>query len=312
MNRYQLEVAEMDRRQRIVVRLASFVGVGLLMIAALWSAGLPPNSWFHAAHEWMMASHSETTRQRAISVSHPIANPDVSTSTISSSESVLHDGTDLTASSVPLSLYLLSTSPGRNLRDGTAQIGTSTTDPRTYAAGALLANGATLDEIHNDFVILKRGERTAKLSIFKLADNAALKADNDLLRVGGSLETRPLPAATTYREVLTEYMRPSPIYDGQTLRGYQVYPGQKASIFLQMGLQAGDVITAINDVRFVDPAQSMELFRQLADGVAVTATIERKDKSERITLDGALIVGDQERSRNAQLEQPLNGLAPLT
>jgi hypothetical protein len=54
----------------------------------------------------------------------------------------------------------------------------------------------------------------------------------------------------------------------------------------------------------------MEMFRQLTDGIAVTATIERKNKSERITLDGALIFADLDRSRNAQVEQVSAGLPP--
>jgi len=35
MNRYQSEVAEMDRRRRLVVRGLSFVGAALLIMAAL-------------------------------------------------------------------------------------------------------------------------------------------------------------------------------------------------------------------------------------------------------------------------------------
>ncbi|HSH64676.1 MAG TPA: hypothetical protein VLB84_02510 [Bacteroidia bacterium] len=41
MNRYQQEVAEMDRRHRLRVRGVSFTAAAVLAIAALWSAGLP-------------------------------------------------------------------------------------------------------------------------------------------------------------------------------------------------------------------------------------------------------------------------------
>jgi hypothetical protein len=299
MNRYQLEVAEMDRRGKIVVRILSFVGVGALVVLALWSAGLPPNAWFRAAQDWMARLRSEPVQQ-SVSVLPPTATPDATTSATSSAGPAAQDGTDSSASHVPLPLFLLSTSPGRNLREGTAQIGTSTTNPQTYSAGALLANGAILAEIHSDFVILKRGERTARLAIFQLASNAPVKANNDLLSVGGRQESQPLRA--TNREVLTDYLRPSPLYDGETLRGYQVYPGQKLGVFAQMGLQAGDVITAINDTPFVDPEQALQMFRQLTDGVAVIATIERNKKTERITLDGALIAADREQSTSVRAD----------
>jgi hypothetical protein len=300
MNRYQLEVAQMDRRQRLVVRGLSFAGAGLLIVAALWSAGLPPSAWLKSAESWVARLRGEPLAPQSSSVppAPPLSGAPVP-SAVSDAPVPSLDGTDSSISTAPLPLYLLSTSPGRNFQDGTAQIGTSTTNPQTYVAGAVLANGATLAEIHGDFVVLKRGERSAKLSLYTLADNAASRAADDLLSVGGQQKPEVLVAAT--REVLTDYLRPSPLYDGEALRGYQVYPGQKSGLFAQLGLQPGDVITAINDAPFVDPAQAMEMFRQLTDGMAVTATIERKHRSERIALDGALITADQDRSRNAHV-----------
>lgn len=271
---------------------------------------MPPGVWFRTAEKWIAQLRSEPVRPPA-SVSGmapgeekppaPIA-PDVS--------SALTDGTQSSISPTPLPLYLLSTSPGRNFQDGTAQIGTNTANPQTYMAGALLANGATLAEIHPDYVVLKRGERTAKLSIFKLTDNVAGKVADDLLTIGGAQKSQASPAV--HHEVLTDYLRPSPVYDGETLRGYEVYPGQRSGIFAQLGLQPGDVITALNDIPFVDPAQAMQMFHQLTDGGAVTASIERKNKSERITLDGALIAADRERSNSAQVQQAKTGSPPPT
>lgn len=308
MNRYQLEFAELGRRQRIVTRALSFAGAGLLIVMALWSAGLPPGVWFRTVEKWIAQLRSDPVRPPAsVSGIAPVEErppaaiaPGVS--------SALTNGTQSSISPTPLPLYLLSTSPGRNFQDGTAQIGTNTANPQTYMAGALLANGATLAEIHPDYVVLKRGERTAKLSIFKLADNVAGKVADDLLTIGGAQKSQSSPA--THHEVLTDYLRPSPVYDGETLRGYEVYPGQRSGIFAQLGLQAGDVITALNDLPFVDPAQAMQMFQQLIDGSAVIASIERKNKSERITLDGALIAADRERS--AQVQQAKTESPPPT
>lgn len=309
MNRYQLEVAEMERRERVLRRAWSFAGAAVLIVAALWSAGLPPNMWFKAAQSWIARLGNEPSTQQsarpAPTVAPTVQAPIATGSGLS--PSVL-SGTDSSVSPTPQPLYLLSTSPGRNFQDGTAQIGTSTTNPQTYMAGALLANGAKLTEIHDDHVVLKRGDRTAKLTMFKLANNAAIEIANELLSVGGG--PKPEPLVVTNREILTDYLRPSPVYDADLLRGYQVYPGRKAGIFAQLGLQAGDVITAINDVPFVDPAQAMRMFRQLTDGIAVVASIERKNKAERITLDGALIAADRERSDSAQAQQATISFQP--
>lgn len=312
MNRYQLELAEQDRRQRIVARSLSLAGAGLLIVVALWSAGLPPSAWFRTAENWIARLRSEPTPAVASAPAIAPAMQEPLTSSVPIVPSTSMSGTESSISPTPLPLYLLSTSPGRNFQDGTAQIGTNTTNPQTYMAGALLANGAMLAEIHSDYVVLKRGERTAKLTIFKLADNVASKVTDDLLTIGGPQKSQ-LPAATQ-REVLTDYLRPSPVYDGETLRGYEVYPGQRSGIFAQLGLQAGDVITALNDVPFFDPAQAMQMFRQLTDGIAVVASIERKNKSERITLDGALIATDRERGNgnSAQVQQTKTEFPPPT
>ena len=85
------------------------------------------------------------------------------------------------------------------------------------------------------------------------------------------------------------------------IRGYEVYAGQNAGVFTQIGLQGGDLIIALNDVPFTDTTQAIEMFREIATGMAVMATIERKGKRERISLDGSLITADQDRRKEAQV-----------
>jgi general secretion pathway protein C len=126
--------------------------------------------------------------------------------------------------------------------------------------------------------------------------------------VGGT--PPPKPAVVTSHEILTDYIRPNPKYEGETLRGYEVYAGQSSGVFFQMGLQGGDVITAINGVPLSEPQSAIEQLRQLTQGVAVTATIERKGQSQTLSLDGALIIKDQERAKNA-LNNPGVNMPPM-
>ena len=115
-------------------------------------------------------------------------------------------------------------------------------------------------------------------------------------------DARPTVASTPKQDnvaVTVNYLRPSPVYDGEMLRGYEVYPGVRTVVFAQLGLQPGDIITSINDAPLNEPSQSIELFMQLMHGTAVVATVERKSTSRRITLDGALISADQERIKEA-------------
>jgi general secretion pathway protein C len=100
---------------------------------------------------------------------------------------------------------------------------------------------------------------------------------------------------------LTDYIRPSPVYDGDNLIGYQVYAGSNASLFTQMGLQAGDVITSIGGTSLNDPSMAWELFRQVANGAELLAVIKREESFRDVTLDGTLIVRAEEaRAGKAQ------------
>jgi len=187
---------------------------------------------------------------------------------------------------------LVSTSRGRNAREGTARLGTHPENPQTYAAGAILANGARLVEIDDDYVLLERDGKQAKLYLA----GSGKKSSDALLMVGGEPPAKPIVA--THTESLTDYIRPSPVYDGEVIHGYQVYAGQKSGVFSQLGLQNGDVILSLDGQPFVDPRQAIDLLSQLTTGVAMSATVERKGKVERMSLDGALITADQERMKS--------------
>lgn len=286
MNRYQLEVAEMDRRHRLWVRTISFSFACVLAVVVLWSSGFAEQALQHA-RAWLVGADSkeqapETAQQSTAALKTEVANSEKEEST----------ATTASISRVSLPLYLLATFPGRNKHEGSARIGTDPWNPQTYTAGALLANGATLVEIHPDFVVLAKGDRTAKLTLRGSTHDAVNMSE--LLEVGGAADTKTAKATTV--EAFTQYVRPSVVYDGDTIRGYEVYPGRKSGVFTQLGLQSGDLITAINDMPLAYPEQAIESFSQLTEGMAMTATIERNGRRERITLDGSLIVADRKDS----------------
>jgi hypothetical protein len=290
---HQQEVAEMDRRHHLRIRLLSFGGAAALVVIAFWSAGLPPSTWYARLHQWL--AHEKTSENKARApVTANSGAVSIDAPTLAPTTARPLAGTASSISPVPLPLYLISTSPGRNAREGTARIGTSPENPQTYGASAILANGARLTEIRDDYVVLERDHKSAKLYLMKSQGGTSKQALDALLTIGGTEPPKPVVATT--REILTDYIRPSPVYDGDVLHGYQVYPGQKSGIFAQMGLHGGDVITAINDAPLVDPTTTLQALNQVTTGVALVVTVERKGTVERLTLDGALIAADLGRS----------------
>lgn len=205
-------------------------------------------------------------------------------------------GTDSSVSKTPLALVLAGTEPGRTPQEGLARIGVYRDSPQTYVAGASLENGTRLVEVYGDSVVLERAGLRVRLYLDpERARKAVLQqSDASLLTVGGV--ALPAAAAATTREVLTDYLRPSPVYERQVLVGYEVYPGSRAAPFSQMGLKPGDVITALDGVPLNDQATAWAALQQLAQGTSVVATVKRGGSTEQLVLDGALIANAELQS----------------
>jgi general secretion pathway protein C len=209
-------------------------------------------------------------------------------------------GIKSSVSETPRQLVLTGTVLGRNSHEGTAFIGVDPRNPQTYLAGAMLANGARLMQIFKDYVVLEQGGRTVRLYLADRQGRGSPPASSDLLLVGGPVAGKPATANSS--EEFTDYIRPTPVFEGLNLTGYQVYAGVRADVFGQLGLRAGDVITAIDGVPFADPTQAVEMFRQLASGIAMQATVRRAGRLQDISMDGSLIVAAQERAKAAQAD----------
>lgn len=201
-------------------------------------------------------------------------------------------GTTSSVSPVPVTLHLVATRPGRNARDGYADIGVAVQSPQTYRAGALLANGARIEEIYTDYVVLVRDERHARLYVEGKAPadyhpSALLAAT--VLQVGGA------PAAATAvadsQESLTDVLRVTPVYEGETLTGLQVYGNDHSDVFQKMGLEPGDRIQSIDGAPVRDVAEAVGNLRHLTEGQSMTVIVERAGHRETLSLDGSIVWG---------------------
>jgi hypothetical protein len=257
-------------------------GATVVTLVIMWQTGMTSKGWW----EWFT-----TPKPTPVAKTAPVHPP---TKAIGIARP-LPKGNDSSVSPDPLRLVLVRVHPGRSLTEGAADIGVFRDSPQTYQAGALLESGARLVEIHTDYVLLRKEGRSARLYLGN-SSVGGKSGDSGLLIVGGSKET-PSPAKVTSREVLTDYIRPSPIYDGENLVGYQVYPGANRTPFDQMRLQPGDVIIELNGVPLLEPATAWDILRQLTDGTSVSALVKRHDATEQMTLDGAWIVAAEEAKR---------------
>ena len=270
--------------RRWAIRGLVFGLCAALGFLALWSSDFGPKSLRGSGETTPPAVHQpQPSLPEAASAPKPL-DPALAFPGITSS-----------VSDSPRRLILTGTILGRNSREGSAFIGIDERNPQTYLAGALLANGARVAQIFKDYVVLEREGRSVRLYVQGRNPSGAAPPSDELLMVGKSETFKP--AQPTSTETFTDVIRPSPVYEGSTLTGYQVYPGMHPGAFARMGLLPGDVITQIDGMPFTDPLQAMEIFSQLASGITMMATVNRKGTLRQVALDGSFIVAEHAQAK---------------
>jgi general secretion pathway protein C len=95
--------------------------------------------------------------------------------------------------------------------------------------------------------------------------------------------------------VITQIMRPQPVFAGGEMKGFRVYPGANRQAFARMGLRAGDTVTAINGTPLNDKDRAQEIFGTLASSTDARVTITRNGRQQDLILNIAQITAEAER-----------------
>ncbi len=276
----------------IWIRRSSVALVAAAVVAGvLWVAGVefsPIKQVFQSEPEAPTPMHAPAPQVLA-APSQPAAKP---------------PGVEAYESDTPVRLILASTSPGRNIREGSAAIGTSLENAQIFATGGLLPNGSRLIEVHPDHVVLER--KRARIEIFvgnskppKVVGVAGLsdrmQLEEHMLAVGGpdarGEEIKPPPL-----DVQAAMLRSQPVFANGVLRGLQVDPGTNLAHFNASGLQPGDIVTSIDGLKVEQPEQIEDLLGALGSRVPVVVTVERQGQLEHVSIDLSRL---EEPSRNA-------------
>lgn len=72
--------------------------------------------------------------------------------------------------------------------------------------------------------------------------------------------------------------------DGQIV-GYKIRPGRDRELFESLGLEAGDVVMAVNGTELSSPQKVMELYRNMGDTSSASLLIKRGDQELNIDID---------------------------
>jgi general secretion pathway protein C len=189
-------------------------------------------------------------------------------------------------------LALAGTLAGLDPEQGWAIIGASAQAARVYATGATLPGGTRLFAVYPDRVILDRNGTRESLVLprFSGGSGAAPVAYQPVGSQPGSLADSVRQLMAQDQSAVNELLRPQPVFAGAQLRGYRVYPGRNRGRFAKLGLQPGDLVTAVNGAPLDDPNRALEALRGVGMGPAVTLTIDRNGQPQQLTVDPGTVV----------------------
>ena len=163
---------------------------------------------------------------------------------------------------------------------GQAIIADSGGPAKVYRVGNTLPGNLVLRAVHADHVILDRGGTLERLDLPRQ------------LTLGSALDPAatnpPLGAASQALNAesgLANVIRWQAVIRGGQSPGIRVYPGADARAFTRLGLEAGDLIVAINDTPLSDQANGDAFLRSLSGVPQASLTIERAGRTQNILID---------------------------
>jgi len=154
---------------------------------------------------------------------------------------------------------------------------------RVYRVGAAVSGGLSLHGVYPEYVLLDRGGTLERLDLPRQTAPGGAPA----VAPSNAPNTMNIPsaAANTAEAGLANVIRWQAVIRGGQSPGIRVYPGADARAFTRLGLEAGDLIVAINDAPLSDQANGESFLRSLSGMPQASLTIERAGRSQNILID---------------------------
>ncbi|MEA2093686.1 MAG: type II secretion system protein GspC [Pseudomonadota bacterium] len=170
-------------------------------------------------------------------------------------------------------------------------------DPRgreeMYAIGDKVPGNAKLQEIHIDRVILMRGGRYETLRLPEERSSAGGGTTVSHLGASKRKASAPSKRLSSIRQRLKKnpkslygLVRTTPKKNKKgKMVGYTLKPGREPELFEQMGLQAGDVVTQINDISLNTLSNGVRALKSVQSGETVSMTVLRDGEEQALSFN---------------------------
>jgi general secretion pathway protein C len=166
-------------------------------------------------------------------------------------------------------------------------------DPRGkeehYAVGDSLPGNAELSEVYPDRVILQRNGRYETLRLIPDSRSKARpSARSPVKTLAKKHEQRIRDIRQKIKQspnTLIDAVRPMPhMGKGGAMVGYKLMPGRDPAFFRELGLQPGDVVVQINDVRLDSKQNGMRALKSIQSGDQASMTVLRGGQEQVMNL----------------------------
>ena len=279
-------------REQRIGQLSKLVNVLLI----IWLA------WLSAKLTWLLVPEPAQTEQAVTAVPAPVTpQPSrINEQQIASwhlfgvaGEEKAVEKKVLDAPETRLKLTLRGVFASEDSSGGRAIVGDPQGKEENYAVGDPLPGGAKLSEIYPDRIILERNGRfeTLRLPKERTQPQAVDAGNRNALPAGADRGSGKAAAFQKYRKEIKRnpasfmnYVNASPHREDGKFVGFKLQPGRQPEAFNELGLQSGDVVTAINGVQIDSPSSGMKAMRALGNGDSVNVTLLRAGQETSLSL----------------------------
>lgn len=180
--------------------------------------------------------------------------------------------------------------------NGLAILGENANTAKVYAVGDTVPGGVKLHGVYSDRVILDRNGSLESLPLPRQSTGAPMAPPPVAnIPTENPIAERMRQLITTEPGIISDIMRPQPVFAQGKQRGYRVYPGRNRQAFIRLGLRPGDLVTAINGTPLDDPARGQEIFSTLGSSSEAHVTVMRNGRQQDLTLNMAQVAQDAEQ-----------------
>jgi general secretion pathway protein C len=212
--------------------------------------------------------------------------------------------TDANAPTTSMPLVLTGIMASTDPKNGLAIIGTTANNAKVYPVGERVPGNAQVHAIYPDRVLL---ERNGTIEALLLPSKFAAGGTGPILRTGPTALDRVQRVISNEPGLISDVLRPQPVFADGKLRGYRVYPGRNARAFAALGLRNGDLVLSVNGTALDDPARGNDIFSSLGNSDQAHVTVMRNGQQQDITLNMSQIATQAEQIGTSSADQGAAG-----